>query len=490
MTSITKIFVYLFCACMFCSALTSCLGDGSNQVEIIVSGLQNATVKSFSFEDNSNVCKTLSGYTFTIDHFGTSDPELAKTVENAGIIFNPDSLPVGTVPDSIKVKVDAGKAAYIYFRHYDAAGNLKKAVNFADTQYIFFNDYAVTRLDITSSDLSYKKTYFVKVNVHKTYGDTIRWQYVAKDAIDAKALKAQKVCELNNGLYWFAEYNDSTIKVASSNVESIKTWSAQKDIVAEEKPEVSTIYNWNNQLLAVGKNGSLLSSTDGTDWKKVGSDVTFVNIIGAQLKAKNNNEFLHAIVKDNGDYKFATSENLTDWTILDKIPANFPIKYFSNAVLAKANPDKGNVTSRTTIVGGETADGTINSSSWSCDGKNWAEFEQSYLPAMKNPAIVEYTMDTDKPKSLWILWPGVLKDGSVQNTPYFSENKGVTWKLLSKEFAFAATTSPITAVGGVSCVMNPKNYWMYFIGGVDGNSNPQTNIFGGQLSKLTFDKLR
>ena len=489
MTSTTKILVYLFCIFLLGLSLSSCLGSG-NQSEVINTGLQNATVKSFSFEDNTDVCTGLANVSFTIDHFGVSDPELAGTYANAGIIFNPDSLPVGTKPDSIKVSLDTGNATSIYFRQFDDAGNLKNTVNFADTQYIFFNDYAVTRLDITSYDGNFKKSYFVKVNVHKTYGDTIRWKYVAQNAIDANALTQQKVCEIGGKLFWFAEYGESSTKLCTSSFENPTTWSAQTEIQAEEKPVLSTIYTWKNAFVAVGKNGTMLSSGDGVVWKTIASEVEFVNIIGTQLKAKNNNQFLHAIVKENGVYKFATSENLSEWKVLDEIPENFPIKNFSNAILNEPKPSAGNVTSRITIVGGETAKGQSISSAWSCDGTNWAEFEQNYLPAMTSPAIIEYTLDTDYPKSFLILWPGVLADGSVRNTPYFSENKGVTWKLLSKEFDFAATTTTISPVGGVSCAMNPKNYWMYFFGGVDENGQPQTNIFGGQLSKLAFDKRR
>lgn len=474
---------------MFCLSLSSCLGDG-NQSETIYTGLQNASVKSFSFDDNSNVCSSLSGYSFTIDHFGQSDPTLAGTYANAGIIFNPDSLPVGTEPDSIKVNLEAGDVSSAYFRHYDADGKLVKAVNYADTQVIFFNDYAVTRLDLVSYDGAYKKSYFVKVNVHKTYGDTIKWRYVAKDVIDANALVAQKVCKLGNNLIWLSEYEGSSLKVSTASIENPKVWSAQAAASFTDMLDVSTIYTWGETLLAVTKNGALASSANGLSWASDSLGIEFVNIIGTQLAAKNNNKFLHAIVKDNGAYKFAKSEDLKNWEILDKIPANFPIKGFSNSIENESKPSKGNVTSRITIVGGILADGSMTSSSWSCDGQNWAEFEQLFLPAMKSPAIVEYTMDFDYPKSFLILWPGILEDGSVVNTPYFSENKGVTWKLLSKEFEFAATTTPISAVGGVSAAMNPNNWWMYFIGGVDAKGVPQTNVFGGQLSKLTFEKLR
>ena len=109
---------------------------------------------------------------------------------------------------------------------------------------------------------------------------------------------------------------------------------------------------------------------------------------------------------------------------------------------------------------------------------------------MTRASIIEYTLDADHPKSFWILWPGVLADGSVRNTAYFSENKGVTWKLLSREFASYSKTGPISPVGAVSGFVDQSNYWMYFIGGIDAEGAQQANVFGGQLSKLAFDKVR
>lgn len=484
-----KSIFYIFFSFVLCLSLTGCLGD--NTTETVVTGLQNATVKSFTLEDNSNVCANLSKYAFTIDNFGKSDPELAAKMKGAGIIFNPDSLPVGTEADSITIKMEYDNVSSVLFKQYNDAGVLKNVVNFKDTQYISFDDYAVTRLDIVSADGGFAKSYFIKVNVHKTYGDTIRWQYRAKDLWATDEITDQTVDTIGNTLCWFTEHNGSAVKVSTANIKGdIKAWSAQTEISADEMPVLSTIYNWNGILYAAGKEGALLSSADGMTWSKAESAYKFVSILGAQFATKKYNEHLHAVINDEGTYKFALTYDGKEWETADVCPKNFPIKNFSRPVSDKAHPSTGNVTSRVYIVGGETADGTVVSSTWSCDGYSWAEFEQRFLPAMTRPAIIEYTLDKDHPKTLWILWPGVLADGSVRNTPYFSENKGVTWKLLKSEFSSYATTSPLNAAGGVSAFMDPDNYWMYFFGGNDAEGKPLANIFGGQLLKLTYDKIR
>ena len=132
----------------------------------------------------------------------------------------------------------------------------------------------------------------------------------------------------------------------------------------------------------------------------------------------------------------------------------------------------------------------MTSSTWSCDGFSWAEFQQGFLPAMTRPAIIQYTLDTDAPKSLWILWPGKIANGSVKNDVYFSENKGVTWKLFKSEFSKYADTQNILPVAHVSGILNQNNYWMYFFGGVDSEGKQQAHIFGGQLMNLVFDKIK
>lgn len=487
MTSIPKISALLFCLVLLSVSLTGCL-DG-NDAETIYNNLQDATVKSFSFEDNSDVCSSLSGYKFTIDNFGTSDPDLTSKMAGAGVIFNPDSLPLGAEPDSITILMECTKASSAIFSQYDAEGNLKNMVNYSDTQYVSFNDYAVTRLDVVSYDGQFKKSYFIKVNVHKAYGDTIRWQYKAKDLWETVDVVDQNTIKFGESLLWFVKYSDGSVKLSKTDKSNITGWSQQTVVETGTQPlELSTMYVWQNRLYAVAEDGKLMSTENGESWHSSDVSLKFENILGVQYATKQHGEYLHAIVRTDDALCFATSFDGEKWEVGEGIPENFPVKNYSVPISVSAKPAAGNVTSRLYIVGGETADGIITSSTWSCDGTSWAEFQQPFLPAMSRPAIIQYTLNADAPNSLWLLWPGILANGEVSNTLYFSENKGVTWKPMTNEYAKYAKTSKISSVGAVSAYLDEDNYWMYFLGGVDGEGKQVANIFGGQLLSLTFDK--
>lgn len=83
--------------------LTACWDD--NESETVVTNYFNAIVTKFSLTDNADVADKLSSYSFTIDNYGTSDASIHSRFPNDGIIFNADSLPYGTIADSIKVSV-------------------------------------------------------------------------------------------------------------------------------------------------------------------------------------------------------------------------------------------------------------------------------------------------------------------------------------------------------------------------------------------------
>ena len=78
----------------------------------------NCIVTSFSLEDNTNVCSGLSKYSFTIDNYGLSDDSIHALYPNDGIIFNPDSLPAGSVADSIKLTLSYTSPYSVYFYQY------------------------------------------------------------------------------------------------------------------------------------------------------------------------------------------------------------------------------------------------------------------------------------------------------------------------------------------------------------------------------------
>jgi hypothetical protein len=144
--------------------------------------------------------------------------------------------------------------------------------------------------------------------------------------------------------------------------------------------------------------------------------------------------------------------------------------------------------SRLYIVGGKTSEGELIASTWTCDGTQWAEFKQPYLPAMSGAAIVRYTLDTDYPDTFWLLAAGETADG-VNNTLYYSENYGVTWRKLASDYEAYTDNSMLTPRAYTTGFCG-EDYQFYFVGGTwaDGSCAPE--VVGGQLTKLTFLKNR
>lgn len=491
--------------------LTSCFDN--KESEYIVTNQDNAIVTAFSFDNNTHVCPNLAGYGFTIDNLGQHDPELLSELKDLwdkneyslepGFIFNPDSLPSGTIPDSIKVNISYSSPFSVKFYQYDENLELKNCTNFADTQTVSFDDYAITRLEITARDQLTNKSYFVKVNVHQIFGDTLLWHYFANDLFDASALTAQHADTLGSDLLWYTQTASDT-EVRSAKLDGdIRDWTPAVSISAPSSLDLSTIYNWGGQLYGVASDGSLLSSADGLTWTTASTGFQFVNLLGHHTpggySSNRYDEHLCAIVLHDGQYHFAQSLDGTLWTLdqllfddtlTSLVPAGFPIKGYSHPLPVAAQPNKGNVTSRIYIVGGITADGTLTSSTWASDGTTWAEFPQNLLPAMQGASIVRYTTDKDHPETLWILQPGIMADGTVSRKLWFSENSGITWKSLAREYSYLADTTPIEAIGGATAFHSRKNWNIYLIGGIGANGKQQSSICGGCYRKLTFDKKR
>jgi hypothetical protein len=172
----------------------------------------------------------------------------------------------------------------------------------------------------------------------------------------------------------------------------------------------------------------------------------------------------------------------------DELPENFPIEGYTRPISVAARPSLGTVTSRLYIVGGKTADGTLISSTWTCDGTQWAEFKQPYLPPMSGASIARYTTDTDYPETFWILFSGQTATG-VSDALYFSENSGVTWRKLSAEYPEFTDNSALTPVAFASAFVT-SDYRICLLGGLDAEGAQHTDVATGQLIKLTFQKRR
>jgi len=480
----------------------------SNESETVVTDYNNALLTKVSLNTNSNVCSGLSEYVFTIDHLGNSDTALINKTKDLwdvddyslmpGIVFNADSLPSGSIADSIKVSLSYSSPYKIEFFQYDEELTLKNYTNFSDTQTIWFDDYAVTRIQITAQDRYTNKSYFMKVNVHKCPTDTIKWDYLVRDLFDMSEVIDQRVDTIGTKLCWYTTSSDSTQQIRTADLTGdVTAWSDVQKLASPTYVELGTLINLQDQLYAVGLDQTLLRSTDGITWDVASSDFSFVNILGIQLAAKNKEEHFCAIAQKGDDYHFIHSLDGNLWSLdtliiaddsTTLVPERFPLRGYTRPISVAAQPKKGNTTSRIYVVGGITKDSILTASTWSSDGSQWVEFEQRILPPMQRASIIRYTLDIDNPDSFWIMQTGEMKNGYVSDTLYFSQNSGVTWKKLYREFYHLGDTYNIEPFGCSSGFFNPNNYRMYFIGGKNNDGEQKSDIVTGQLIDLSFDQ--
>ena len=511
-----KLFRYisgLFCWAIVALGLTSCLG--SNDSETVVTNHYNCIITAFSLEDNSSVCSGLSNYSFTIDNYGLSDDSIHALYPDDGIIFNPDSLPYGAIADSVKISVSFASPDSAYLNLYGLDGTLGQYAQFSSDSAFYFASYPDARMTLVARGGN-RKTYHIKVNVHKVVGDTIVWHDYTDELWADMNITDQRTDTLGKTLYWFVEEDGQSDKVSTSllSENSPTEWQPMANVVVSdgELLDLATLYNWHNRLYAIGKTqGKLLTSADGHNWEVACNDYTFAAILGNQYRTKDvygrwNQDSLNVIVKVGDAYHFAVSANATDWNVNHQIPENFPVTGFTRPIWTAARSDYGNLTSRLYITGGLTASGEYVSSTWSCDGwsdnvkgSNWVEFAQDELPGIYGASVIEYTLDSDYPKTFWLLHPGFTASGNVPThrlfgkyytTLYYSEDSGVSWHRLSRYYTQYADNTQIGEVACNSAFFDPQSYRMYFFGGRRADDSFKTSVWGGQLNSLTFDKLR
>ena len=496
---------------MFALCLTSCFD--SNESETVVTNYYNAIVTSFSLSDNTNVCSDLSGYSFTIDNYGVSDDSIHRLFPDDGIIFNPDSLPIGSIPDSIKVTVSYSSPDSVYFQLFDRDGSLGQYSPYSSDSALYFASHPDCRLTVVAYGGT-RKVYHVKVNVHKVASDTIVWHDYTEELWRDIDLTDQRTDTLGDMLCWYLEEQGRCDKVSTNSKTQPGDWSELQDVVVAdgELLDLTTLYNWHDALYAVGKNyGQLLTSTDGVNWTIACQAQTFQAILGNQYRTQDvygcwNSDSLNAIVRVDGVYRFAVSADARHWNVEQEVPANFPVSGFTRPIWTAARSNYGNLTSRLYITGGHTASGALTSSTWSCDGwddtqrgVNWAEFPQDELPPLYGASILEYTIDSDYPKTFWLLQPGITEAGTVPTnslyskiytTLYYSQDNGVSWHRLSRYYTQYSDNVPVGQVSCSSAFLNPKNYQMYFFGGRRNDGTFKTSVWGGTLNSLTFKKTR
>ncbi len=226
----------------------------------------SVAVTNFSLKAKSGTKVKLDSVFFSIDL-------------NRGVIFNADSLPVGTdITKLVPVISYTSSASAVTLTQTGGkyTGEIDYKTNPSDT--VDFSGKVV--LKITAEDNTTTRSYNIKVNVHKAEPDSLVWDQLAVTPLPAHQgnPKAQKTVMYKETSYSLINEADGsyTLSVATDLIAG--EWDKQA-LNLNFEPNVRTLNATSESLYVLDTAGVLHTSADGITWANTGS--VWVNIIGA-----------------------------------------------------------------------------------------------------------------------------------------------------------------------------------------------------------------
>lgn len=464
----------------------------------------SVAVQGFSINPNSKVLANLDSVFFSIDL-------------DHGVIFNADSLPVGTNVTGLVPKIVFPAA--VTKAEIEMSGGEKRTgvVDYKKSPTDSIDFSGDVTLTLATEDDALSRKYRIKVNVHKMVADSLMWDRQAVAPLPALAPQPrhQRTVLMADRVYTLIEEADASFTLATAKHIERNDWE-RTSLALPFSPDVRSLTACNDALYILATDGSLYSSADGKDWTSCG--VSWHRIIGAFGESllglnRQNNRMYHDIYPRPAGY------------VIQEIAADFPTEGMSNFTSFTSKW----ATDPIGFFTGGSRDGRPNGDSWAFDGVTWAKISNAPLPPVTDLLMVPYlnyrqtaTSWVQTEFSVMLAIGGRLADGRLNKTVYLSYDNGVNWmkgesllqlpKYIPDLYAADALilTSPMNAnidaswqARSESRPYDPRRIkyfiegndidwdcpYIYMFGGFDaaGTLNPQ--IWRAVLARLTFAPL-
>lgn len=404
-----------FLLSIFClaSLITSCIKDET----VDYSGYTKCAITSFSFKDiewddtvknqyneDSIFTTTIAGsdYPFTID-------------QERGLIYNVDSLPVGTPVNKVLVELVAD--GEVIYRHNNSTDSIPYYVN-RDT----INFTAPIHAIVFALNGSSTKEYTISLNVHKQHADSTQWtrhngEWVGKDLQTPKAVTYGKSVAVFG-------IKDGKLMVTTAPQGSMN-WSTPTEVSG-----ISAEANYDNivyfqQALYLIDNDMLYVSDDAMNWTKIQTNTPVSTLLGCNSK-----ELFGAY-----DKSFIVSDDAMNW---NKENTEYPEFIPDSNIFSYTSQYNTNQYLERTVTFGQISESTDTIAAvWYRDNgyqinysNQWGYMytsrdDNSYaLPNLENLVVLYY-------KDYLIAFGNKSRNkGSARafNQLYVSKDWGLTWK--------------------------------------------------------------
>ena len=441
--------------------ITSCLD--TDMVEYEYSS--NASITSFSIADQIVTYypgKTTSGEdtTLSVSVLGSDYPFVID--QNAGRIYNQDSLPVGTDVSKVVVSITADTYGIYIVAENDSL--------WEDTDSLDFRN--PIQFKVIAETGTFGRTYKAEINVHKQDPDSLVWNKVPSNL--STNIQAQKAVYANNSIYVFAE-QESQVAMTMTNASDGKAWTTLESIDIPVKADYTSVIVWNNELYILADN-ELYTSENGLNWTKVNTQQRF-----SQLLATSKN-----MIGIDTDNHYISSPNGTEWNQYDWMPSEFPASQYSSVSYPLTTNSNIN---RILLIGkGETESASDTTTVvWAqLDTENeWTaltfENNEYTCPKLENANLIQYN---DK---LYTFGGGKKYLGLDIVSPfqYFfeSSDNGITWNTVTRKVMFPEEFQNLyrEAKGNYSCVVD-ENQFIWIMWSQTGE------VWRGRINKFGFKK--
>ncbi len=397
-------------ALLLLGSATSC-NEKSKDTEEIAVTISTVAVKSFNLKADTKVLTNLDSVFFSID------------LDN-GVIFNADSLPLGTKVSKlipvITFMTTMSKAEIIVSEDgkedqtFDYLKNANDSIDFSKK----------VTLKVTAYDQTTQYSYRLKVNVHTQKPDSLMWDRLAVATLPSRYGNPAKQHSVQYGdkVVSILEESNGELTLASSSDLFKGVWD-KSELSLPFTPDIATFTASPDALWMLDDAGTLYTSSDGSAW--TATEEKWLTIVGPYL-----NSVLGVKQTDNGllHCHYPADPNIAD-TPVD--PA-FPISGRSAMVTVASEWSE---MPTAFFVGGVKPDMTLSDATWAFDGSVWTTIDDISTPAIKSPVVVPYTNnrrpgDPLKPyeANAWFLIGGVKADGSFNDVVYYTYDNGVTWR--------------------------------------------------------------
>jgi hypothetical protein len=386
----------------------------------------------------------------------------------AGIIYNPDSMPYGTVLEKALITATYNpiyKAASVLVTTPDSI----KGYVWNNTDSINVSKNPI-QFVVTPVGGGPGKTYRIDLRIHKVDPDTIVWKMA--NSVPTPIGTSKTILAKN--MFYTYSFDSGSSTLHTSKKQELLNWQAEllTGLPSNTRPE--SIFYFNSVFYAVDTTGKSYQSADGENWMLINNGKNITSIVGIVPQDSRQDDILLVTLNVNGKYYFGKTKDLSIIEIVEylsstpssnEVPSNFALQ--GGASYTHFSTDKN--TQMLVVTAGVDGMGRSSSLTWL--------IKNSSLGLELSPSVKNILFEGAGLSNFWYNNQLYTFAG---NTFYTSITWGQSWTKAPNKQQLGS--SAIKRSGQTVIVDNEHNIWIF--GGVSSTGARLNDVWKGRLNKL------